>query len=100
MKSFTLVLLKGISKEQYKHRMLSFQTKKKKLKRLIDLKIKNSNIDNFSVPVINLSSHVLTEKEDNHLRYGFKVCFIGLNKNVRNISQLNLKHWLNRLQTV
>ena len=29
MKSFTLVLLKGISKEQYKHRMLSFQTKKK-----------------------------------------------------------------------
>ena len=92
MKSFTLVLLKGISKEQYRHRMLSFQTKKKKLKRLIDLKIKNNNIDNFSVPVFNLSSYVLTEKEDNHLRYGLKVCFIDLNKNVSNISQLNLKH--------
>ena len=47
--SFTLVLLKRISKEQYKHRMLQFQTKNKKLKRLIDLKVQN----NFSVPVIN-----------------------------------------------
>ena len=35
--------------------MLSLQTKNKKLKRLIDLKVKNSNINNFSVPVINLS---------------------------------------------
>ena len=42
--SFTLVLLKRIPKEQHKHRMLSFPTKNKKLKRLIDLKIKNSNI--------------------------------------------------------
>ena len=42
--SFTLVLLKRIPKEQHKHRMLPFQTKNKKLKRLIDLKIKNSNI--------------------------------------------------------
>ena len=46
--SFTLVLLKRISKEQYKHRMLSFQTKNKKLKCLINLKIKNSNLNNFS----------------------------------------------------
>ena len=38
------------------------QTKKKKLKRLIELKLKNSNINNFSAPVINLSPHVLTEK--------------------------------------
>ena len=37
--SFTLVLLKSISKEQYKHSMSSFQTKNKKLKHLIDLKI-------------------------------------------------------------
>ena len=29
--SFTLVLLKRISKEQYKHRMLPFQTKNKKI---------------------------------------------------------------------
>ena len=50
--SFTLILLKRISKEQYKYRMLSFQTMNKKLKRLIDLKTKNSNINNFSVPVI------------------------------------------------
>ena len=42
--SFTLVLLKRIPKEQHKHRMLSLQTKNKKLTRLIDLKIKNSNI--------------------------------------------------------
>ena len=60
--SFTLVLLKRISKEQYKHRMLLLQTMNKKLKCLIDLKIKNSNLNNFSVPAINLSSHVLTEK--------------------------------------
>ena len=70
--SFTLVLLKRTSKEQYKHRMLCFQTKNKKLKRLINLKIKNSNINNFSVPVINLSSRVLTEKEHNLLKYGLK----------------------------
>ena len=57
--SFTLVLLKRISKEQYKHRMLSFQTKNEKLKRLID---------NFSAPFINLSFHVLTE-------YGLKYCY-------------------------
>ena len=41
--SFTLALLKRISKEQHKHRMLSFQTRTKKLERLVDLKIKNSN---------------------------------------------------------
>ena len=52
--------------------MLWFQTKNKKLKRLINLKIKNSNINNFSVPVINLSSRVLTEKEHNLLKYGLK----------------------------
>ena len=63
-----------------KHRMLSSQTKNKKLKCLIDLKIKNSNIDNFSVPVINLSSHVLTEKEHNHLKYDLSYCFIDRNK--------------------
>ena len=74
--SFTLVLLKRISKEQYKHRMLSFQTKNEKLKRLIDLKIKNSNINNFSAPFINLSFHVLTE-------YGLKYCVIDRNKNVK-----------------
>ena len=34
--SFTLVLLKRMSKEQYKQRMLSYQTKNKTLKRLID----------------------------------------------------------------
>ena len=81
--TFTLLLLKRIYKEQYKHRMLSLQTKNKKLKRLIDLKVNNSNINNFSVPVINLSSHVLTEKEHNHLKYGLKFCFIDRNKNVK-----------------
>ena len=80
--SFTLVLLKRISKEQYKHRMLSFQTMNKKLKCLINLKIKNSNLNNFSVPVINLSSHVLTEKEHNHIKYGLKYCFIDRHKYV------------------
>ena len=74
--SFTLVLLKRISKEQYKHRMLSFQTKNEKLKCLIDSKIKNSNINNFSAPFINLSYHVLTE-------YGLKYCVIDRNKNVK-----------------
>ena len=50
--------------------MLLIQTKNKKVERLIDFKTKNSNINNFSVPVINLSSHVLTEKEHKHLKYG------------------------------
>ena len=48
--------------------MLSLQTKNKKLKHLIDLKVKNCNINNFSVPIINLSSHLLTEKGHNHLK--------------------------------
>ena len=51
-------LLKCISK-QYKHRMLTRQTKNRKLKCLTELKVKNSNINNFSVPVIYLSSHIL-----------------------------------------
>ena len=42
--------------------MLSLQTKNKNLKRLIELKVKNSTIIKFSVPVINLSSHELIEK--------------------------------------
>ena len=63
--------------------MLWFQTKNKKLKRLINLKIKNSNINNFSVPVINLSSHVLTEQERNLLKYGFRYYFIDRHKNLR-----------------
>ena len=57
--------------------MLSLQTKNKKLKRLIKLRVKNSNINNFSAPAINLSSHVLTEKEQNHLKYGVIYCFIS-----------------------
>ena len=79
--TFRLLLLKHISKEQYKYRLLSLQTKKKKLKRLIDLKVKNININinNFLVPAIDLSSHVLTEKEQNC----FKYCFIDRNQNVK-----------------
>ena len=57
---------------------------------MIDLKTKNSNI-NFSVPVINLSSHVLTEKEHNHLKYGLKYCFIDRNKNVKKYLSLELE---------
>ena len=37
----------------------------------------------FSVLVIKLSSHVLTEKGHNHLKYGLKYCFIDRNKNVK-----------------
>ena len=80
---FAIVLLKHISKEHYKHKMLSLQTKNKKLKRLIELKVKNSNINKISVPVSNLLSHVLTEKEQNHLKCGLKYCFIDCNKNVK-----------------
>ena len=47
------------------------------------MKVKNSNNNNFSVPVINLSSHVLTEKEHNHLKYGLKCSFIDRNKDVK-----------------
>ena len=63
--------------------MLSLQAKNKKLKRLIDLKVKNSNINIFSVPALNLSSHVLTEKEHSHLKYDLKYCFIDRNINVK-----------------
>ena len=63
--------------------MLSLQTKNKKLKRLIKQKVKNSNVNNFSVTAINLSSHVLTEKEQNHLKYGVKYRFIDCNRNVK-----------------
>ena len=81
--NFTLVLSKRISKEQYKRRILSLQAKNRKLKRLIELKVKSSNISNFSVPVINLSSRVLTEKEQNHLKYDLKYCFSDRNKNFK-----------------
>ena len=47
------------------------------------MKVKNSNNNNFSVPVINLSSHLLTEKEHNHLKYGLKYSFIHRNKDVK-----------------
>ena len=43
---------------------------------MIGLKVKCSNINNFSVPVISLSTYVLTEKEQNHLKYGLQYCFI------------------------
>lgn len=55
--NFNLVLLKHLSKEQYKQQMFSLQTKNKKLKRLIELKVKNSNINNFSV-TFHFPSHV------------------------------------------
>ena len=47
------------------------------------MKVKNNNINNFSVPVINLSSDVLTGKEHNNLKYDLKYCFIDRNKNVK-----------------
>ena len=53
------------------------------MKLLIDLKAKNSNTDNFSVPAINLSSHVLKEKVHSYLKYSLKYCFIDRNKNVK-----------------
>ena len=55
------------------------------------------------MPVINLLSHVLTEKEHNHLRCGLKYCFIDRNKNVTkylSAEHETLKHWLSRLQIV
>ena len=54
---------------------------------MIDLKVRNSNINNFSAPVIKLSSQQKkkknTEKEHNHLKYGLKYCIINRNKNVK-----------------
>ena len=53
-----LFYIKTYIKEQYRQRMLSLQTKTKKLETFIELKVKHINIDNFSALVINLSSHV------------------------------------------
>ena len=50
--------MKTYIKEQYRQRMLSLQTKTKKLETFIELKVKHININSFSALVINLSSHV------------------------------------------
>ena len=73
--------------------MLSLQTKNKKLKRLIELIVKNSNINNFSAPVINLLSHVLSEKKKNYLKYDLRYCFIDRNRSVK-------KYLLAKLETL
>ena len=73
--------------------MLSLQTKIKKLKRLIELIVKNSNINNFSAPVINLLSHVLSEKRKNYLKYDLRYCFIDRNRSVK-------KYLLAKLETL
>ena len=87
--NITLVLVKCISKQ----RMLSLQTKNKKLKRLIELIVKNSNINNFSAPVINLLSHVLSEKKKNYLKYDLRYCFIDRKRSVK-------KYLLAKLETL
>ena len=43
---------------------------------MIGLKVKYSNINNVSVPVISLSTYVLTEKVQNHLKYDLQYCFV------------------------
>ena len=81
--NLTLVLLKRISKEQYKQNMSSLKTKNKRLKHLLGSKVKNSNVNKFSVSVINLSSHVFNRKRKSHPKYALKCCSIDHNKIVK-----------------
>ena len=58
---------------------------------MLELKVKSSNTNNFLVPVINLSSNVLTEKEQNHLKHGLKYWSTDHNTNVKKYLSVELE---------
>ena len=81
-----LTLQKSLAKRRY----LSFKTKNKKLINLIRSK-KPEVIKHYSVPIINISKHELSSKEEQQLKLGLKHSLVDKNKNTKKILAANME---------
>ena len=79
---FTKVLIKSIERSLHKERLDSYKIKNNKIANLIKKKPVPSYPE-YQVPIINLSSHELTEEEYQQLKFGLNHSFINKNKNIK-----------------
>ena len=87
---FGKAIIFSIIKSSAKHRSLLFKTKNKKLANRIRSK-KQVVIKHYFVPIINTSKYVLSNKEEQQLKLGFKHSFVDKNNNIRRLLASNLE---------
>ena len=87
---FGKAIIFSITKSSAKHRSLSFKTKNKKLANRIRSK-KQVVIKHYFVPIIKISKYVLSNKEEQQLKLGFKHSFVDKNNNIRRLLASNLE---------
>ena len=94
---FGKAIIFSITKSSPKHRSLSFKTKNKKLANRIRSK-KQVVIKHYFVPIINTSKYVLSNKEEQQLKLGFKHSFVDKNNNIRRLLASNLERITERVE--
>ena len=80
----------SITKSLAKYRYLSFKTKNKKVISLIS-SLKQVVIKHYSVPIINILKYVLSNKEEQQLKYSLNHSFVDKNKNVKKLLAPNME---------
>ena len=94
---FGKAVIFNITKSLAKHRYLSFKTKNKKLINLIR-STKTEVIKHYSVPIVNISKHELSSKEEQQLKLGLKHSFVDKNKNTKKILAANMEKVTERVE--
>ena len=76
-------------KSLQKQRIESFKKKNKKIYNL--LKSKKDATTNYTVPIINFSSYILSDAEYNQLKFGIKRSFINKDKHMKKHIATNME---------
>ena len=90
------LLFFSITESLGKHRYLSFKTKNKKLTNLI--RLKKQVVIKHSVPIINISQYVLSNKKQQQLKLGLKHSFVDENKNIKELLAANMERITERVE--
>ena len=85
--SFLKIIITSLEKSLHKQRIESFK-KNKKIYNL--LKSKNNTTTNYTVPIINLSSYILSDAEYNQLKSGINYSFVNKDKHMRKYIAANM----------
>ena len=85
----TRLYIDRINRLTYRARLSRLRIKNRKLHVLISQK--STTARNFKVPIVNLTSPVLSERERMQLELGFEQSFINKNKNLQNYLAANFE---------
>ena len=83
------IIITSLEKSLHKQRIESFKKKNKKIYNL--LKSKNNLTTNYTVPIINLSSYILSDVEYNQLKSRINYSFVNKDKHMKKYIAANME---------